>query len=598
MTEPVLTTDGLTVAYRGKNGTLNTVVRDVELSLRPGEVTALAGESGSGKSTTALAAIGYRAPSSVIQRGRSTFEGKDLLELPIEQLRSIWGRKIAFLAQNASGALNPAIRVGRQLEEVITRHTELRGADLKRRKLELFEAIGLPAPAPALRRYPHEFSGGQQQRIAIAIALACRPSVLIMDEPTTGLDVTTQKQISSLLRRLIDETGAAALYVSHDIALLGEVADRLYVMYGGEVAETAAMHEVTSNPRHPYTRALLDAVPSARSRTELTGIPGAPPPSVARGACAFAPRCSVALDKCTEADVKLIQVASGHEVRCVRAQESVLPDRMRRAGADHRPAARNGTHERLLDVQDLWCHYGPAQGGVQAVAGVSLTVSRGEAVGIVGESGSGKTTLVRTIIGLHVPHRGRIVFSDSDLAPRAVDRARDVRSQIQLVFQNPKSALNPRHTILETVSRPARVILGMGRDDAKALAEEMVDAVHLPRSVLGRYPRELSGGQQQRVAIARAFSTRPALLLLDEVTASLDVSVQATIIELMGELRRRFGVTLVFVSHDLAVVRSLCDRAIVMKDGEVCEQGELEQLFSAPQAEYTRKLVAAIPQLV
>ena len=592
MSPVVLDLRDLSVAYNVPGGE-QTVVWGVDLALRSGAITALAGESGCGKSTTALAAVGYRNPSARVVAGESWFDGADLLALGPSELRRRWGSEIAFLAQDASAALNPALRVGTQLKETLTTHLGLRGDALRARMVELFESVGVPKAEAALHRYPHEFSGGQQQRISIALALACEPKLMIMDEPTTGLDVTTQKQISALLRRIVDETGLAALYVSHDIALLSEIADEMVVMYAGEVVEAGPMATVLDEPRHPYTQALLRSVPSASARAHLDGIPGAPPTGERLPGCAFAPRCGVAQERCSRGRIELELLSPGHSARCLLA--GAMTSREIAAPRVVAPPSAERRSDVMVSVSDLVCEHGRAGSRMTAVDRVSFELGAGEAVGIVGESGSGKSTLLRAIAGLHAPSAGSVIFRDEPLAARAVERPRSVRREIQLVFQNPRSALNPRQTVLDLITRPARLILGISRAESEKLADELLTQVKLPRSLLHHHAGELSGGQQQRVALARAFSTKPALLLLDEVTSSLDVSVQATILELIRECVSFYGATVLFVSHDLAVVRALCDRALVMKDGEICEQGELEQLFTAARHEYTRSLIDAIP---
>jgi peptide/nickel transport system ATP-binding protein len=515
----------------------------------------------------------------------------DLLALPSGKLRSIWGRRVAYVAQNATTALNPAIPVGRQLAQPLSRHLHLRGGELRDRQVELLESVGIPNPPGALDRYPHQFSGGQQQRIAIAIALSCKPEVLILDEPTTGLDVTTQARISALLRSLVAETGAATLYVSHDLSLLSTVADRLAVMYAGEIVEEADSRAVARQPRHPYTQALLAAVPTAHIRTSVAGIPGRPPARVVLDSCSFAPRCPHALDACRDGYIELLDVGGGHMARCIRTDE--IAARPVEASPLATPEV---SPESLLEVDAVWSQY--ARAPTPAVRGVSFEIASGETLGIVGESGSGKSTLLRAIVGLHPPTGGVIRFRGVPLAAQAVKRPRALRRELQIVFQDPDSSLNPRHTVFDIVRRPIRLF----RDDVRHSGEraaviELLESVKLPTGLLHRYATELSGGQKQRIALARAFAARPSLLLCDEVTSALDVSVQATIIELIAELAARFGAAVIFVSHDLAVVRTIAGRALVMKNGEVCEQGETERLFVAPTHPYTRELLAAIPEL-
>ncbi len=590
--EIVLDVQGLSVGFIRRDGSINRVVHEVSLALERGTILGLAGESGCGKSTTALAALGYRPPGSRILGGASKVDGVNLLELTSARLRAIWGKKVAYVAQSAALALNPALTIGRQLAQPLGIHLGLRGEQSRARQLELLGAMGLPDPAGALRRYPFQFSGGQQQRIALAIALACRPDVLILDEPTTGLDVTTQARITALLRSLVSDSRIGCLYVSHDLALLGSFVDRLAVMYGGELVEQGSAEAVARRSRHPYTHALLGAVPSVRRPRYVVGIPGRPPTSAVLGSCGYAPRCPYVLEECRAAHVELHDPGDGHVARCIRLE---VIEKEPLAGREL--ASAPGGSALLLEVSDVSCEYRGATS--RAVKGVSLAVRAAERVGIVGESGSGKSTFLRAVAGLHRPTSGSIRLRGTELAPLAVKRPRSVRRDIQLVFQNPDSSLNPRHTIFDIVARPIRLF----RDDitsnhTRAAVQELLDAVKLPSGLLYRYPAELSGGQRQRVALARAFAAKPALLLCDEVTSALDVSVQATILELIAELTEQTGTAVIWVSHDLAVVRTVAHRALVMREGEVCEEGDTDDLFTAAQHAYTRELLAAIPELL
>ena len=593
--DAVLTVDDLTVGYVRADGEPNVVVWNVSITLRAGQILGLAGESGCGKSTTALAAIGYRAPGARILRGTSKLGGVDLLSLSTGELRSIWGRRIAYIAQSASQSLNPAIPIGRQLAQPLTVHLGLRGQALRERQLELLEAVGLPNPTAALARYPHQFSGGQQQRVAIAIALSCRPEVLLLDEPTTGLDVTTQARISALLRSIVDTTGVAALYVSHDLSLLSTIADGLAVMYAGEVVEHTTAEEMRRRPRHPYTQALLAAVPSVHKPRAVAGIAGRPPAAVVLDGCSFAARCPYADDETRATKPELREVDVRHWVRCLRAEQ--VPQ----VTVEETPLVKpvSDAHGALLEVEHVWCTYGGARGSTAVVKDVSFAIAPGQTLGIVGESGSGKSTLLRAVVGLHPPSAGSIRLRGQELAPRAVRRPISIRKDIQLVFQNPDSSLNPRQTVGDIVGRPIRLFREeISRSGEREAVEELLDAVKLPRGLRGRYASELSGGQKQRIAIARGFAPRPSLLLCDEVTSALDVSVQATVLELLAELAEKFETAVIFVSHDLAVVRTIATRALVMKDGEVREQGETERLFVSPRDPYTRELLSAIPDLV
>lgn len=588
---PILEVRGLSVGYVRRDGSINHVVHGVSFTLEREKILGLAGESGCGKSTTALAAVGYRPLGSRVLGGSSLLEGVDLLSLSTTELRSIWGRRVAYVAQSAALALNPAMTIGRQLAQPLAVHMGLRGSASRARQIELLEAVGIPRAASALRRYPFQFSGGQQQRIAFAIALSCRPDVLILDEPTTGLDVTTQARIVEFLRSIVSEFRIGCLYVSHDIALLGTLADRIAVMYAGEMVEVGSAEEVVRRPRHPYTHALIGAVPSVRRPRYVVGISGRPPTSVVLDSCAYAPRCAYAESRCRAGHVDMRDVGDGHVARCIRINEienASMPGRQLLLAPAH--------SSRLLEVRDIWCRYPGTD--TPAVKGANLVVQVAERVGIVGESGSGKSTLLRAIAGLHRPMAGSIWFRGMELAPVAAKRPQSVRKEIQLVFQNPDSSLNPRHTIFDIVVRPIRLF----RDDVpraheRQAVQELLNAVKLPTGLMYRYPAELSGGQRQRVALARAFAARPSLLLCDEVTSALDVSVQATILELVAELTEETQTAVVWVSHDLAVVRTITSRALVMREGTVCEEGETDDLFLAPRHPYTQELLSAIPEL-
>jgi peptide/nickel transport system ATP-binding protein len=589
--EAVLRVAELAVEYRDRRGMYRRVVDDVGFELVRGETLGVAGESGCGKSTVALTAIGYVPPGARVACGTAELAGAgDLLTLTPTRLQRVWGARIGYVAQDSARALNPAIAVGRQLGQVLRTHLHVSRAESRARQLDLFDAVGIADAERALRRYPHEFSGGQQQRIAIAIAIACEPDVLILDEPTTGLDVTTQQRITDLVRGLIRERNVAALYVSHDLALLGSVATRLAVMYAGQIAEYGLAADVLGRQAHPYTRALLAAAPSTADARVVVGIPGSPPDRVIHDSCAFAPRCGFAEQRCRAGYVDLTTIAGWHVARCVRVDE--IPRVTTRAPAGVEGRAAPGA-DAVLEVESLHCRY--QRSPTDAVAGVSFAVHEAETIGVVGESGSGKSTLLRAISGLHQPTAGIVRLEGRVLEPTVKDRARSSRGNIQLIFQNPDSSLNPRQSVRQILERPVRLFRGSDdRAQAGRLVTEMLEAVKLPRATAERYPAELSGGQRQRVAIARAFAAKPLVLLCDEITSALDVSVQATVLDLLNDLAKEFRTGVVFVSHDLGVVRAVASRAIVMRHGEICEAAPVETLFTAPSHPYTRELLASV----
>ena len=509
MTDERLRIDDLTVAYRLGNRAENVVVSNVSLGLRVGEVVGLVGESGCGKSTLALAGIGYRAGNARIRGGSAWLDGTDLLTLSTRRLRGMWGKRIAYVGQSASTSLNPALTVGRQLASVLSHHLGLRAHASVDRQAEMLDEVGIPEPEHALGRYPTEFSGGQQQRIAIAIALAARPEVIVLDEPTTGLDVTTQARITQILKRMLADTGAATLYVSHDLSLLSTLCDRMLVMYAGEIVEAGVTTDVVGSPAHPYTRALMASVPRVDRPAALQGLPGRPPASVVTDRCAFSPRCAHALDRCDSRHPQLDGAEGERRVRCVRAGELARFELAELGPASEplptaHPSADGPT---LLEVSEL--EYSYSSSGIPAVAGVSFSLGVRETVGVVGESGSGKTTLLRALAGVISPTGGEIRYGGDPL-PSVSGRSRRQLGDIQLVFQNPESSLNPRHTIRDLIRRPLKLFRpDVTGKQASQVITDTLDAVALPSSVLGRLPGELSG-RTDAARRARSGVRRPA----------------------------------------------------------------------------------------
>jgi peptide/nickel transport system ATP-binding protein len=586
-----LSVEGLSVGYATGSG-LRRVVGDVTLALEQNRIIGLAGESGCGKSTLALTMTGYRSPGAVVMGGIVSFAGIDLLTTGMRQLRRLWGAKLAYLPQDTSTALNPALQIGHQLAEPLKIHRGIRSQIARRQAAELLERVGIPEPEQALGRYPHEFSGGQQQRIALALGFACEPAVMILDEPTTGLDVTTQALINRLILALVRESATATLYVSHSLALLATICDELAIMYGGQIVEFGPARDVFRLPRHPYTAALIAAVPSVTARLRPEGIPGVPPAEVTDDICGFAPRCPFQAEKCLR-PIPLAEIDGSRRSRCVRVNEIEMPRRMPAPRSTRRALE---TIEPLLTVRDLRFVYRRRRHTVVAVQNMSLSLPRGRVLGIAGESGSGKSTLLRGLVGLLRPVGGEMSFRSRPLPPVVSRRQREVRQAIQIVFQNPDATLNPRHTILQILERPLALFRPeLAAPERREVARATVAAMRLSPDVLERYPRHLSGGQRQRVALARALVARPEILLCDEITSALDVSVQATIMELLVELCETQKLAIVLVTHDLAVLRSLADELVVMERGHVREAGPADTLLDAPIHPYTRELLASVP---
>jgi peptide/nickel transport system ATP-binding protein len=568
------------------------VVDDVSFTVDRAEILGLIGESGCGKTTTALSLLGYTRAGVEISGGRIEVGGEGILGRDPRAIRSLRGRVVSYVPQDPGGSLNPSLRVGDAILDVLRAH---RSVSVPRESVRTaLQRVELGADPHFTNRYPHQLSGGQQQRVTIAMASACQPPVAVLDEPTTGLDVLTQEKILLELRRLRDQDGITMIYVSHDLAVVAGMADRIVVMYAGRVVESGPAAEVIEHPKHPYTRALVSAIPDLRRPRSLRGIPGV---CVGVGewptGCAFADRCEFSEPRCEEA-LPLLEVTSpGHVTRCVRWQELDL-DESARAGL---LAPRRLEATPLLEVSELEAAYRHGRSRRTAVEGISFAVARGECVALVGESGSGKTTVGRCIAGLHVPSGGSIVFDGRELAGAARSRPLEPRRRIQIIFQNPFESLNPRHRVASSIERPLRVLRGLSRADAEREVGQLLERVRLPKRLAMRYPGELSGGERQRVAIARALGAKPDLLICDEVTSALDVSVQAAVIELLQELQRDLRLSMLFITHNLGVVASIADSVLVMEQGSLCESGTVTEVLTMPSHDYTRRLLSAAPSL-
>ena len=566
------------------------VVSEVSFTVRAGEVLGLVGESGSGKTTVVLALLGHARRGLRISSGEVRVDGVDLLRLPAAQLRAVRGARVAYVPQDPSAALDPALRVGTQLKEAIRVHP---GAveDPDGRIREVLQEARLDASPELLRRYPHQLSGGQQQRVGLAMAFACRPSLIVLDEPTTGLDVSTQRHVLDTIRSLCRAYGVAAVYVSHDLAVVGGLVSDVAVMYSGRIIEIGPTARVFGDPLHPYSRGLLSAVPSPVQATRLTGIDGQPPrPGRRPAGCSFAPRCGFATADCRSRQPEPVLIDS-RDVRCLRVAQ--VRESTTSTAAALSPAAVAAGEVPVLSVRDVSAGYGRRP----VLTRVGLEVPAESCVAVVGESGSGKTTLARCIVGLHRNWTGEIRFEGASLAASAGDRPKQLLRRVQYVFQNPYTSLNPRKTIGQIVAQPLEEYLRLGYRERSQRAVRALEDVSLGADFLSRYPDQLSGGERQRVAIARALVVEPDLLICDEVTSALDVSVQAVIVELLRGLQAEHNIAMIFITHNLALVRSIAQSVVVLRDGAVVESGPVGQVLDHPGDPYTARLMEDVPKL-
>ncbi|MFJ6621801.1 dipeptide ABC transporter ATP-binding protein [Kitasatospora sp. NPDC091335] len=575
---PLLEVRGLRVTAGGGEA-----VRGVDFTVRPGEILGLVGESGSGKTLTALAVNRMLPPGCRTTGGTVRFDGTDLLALPEPAVRAVRGRRIGMVFQDPLAHLNPRMPVGRQLAEAALVHGASR-REARARALGLLDLVGIAESARRYRDRPHEFSGGMRQRVLIAMAMANRPQLLIADEPTTALDPSTRVEILDLLVRLRDETGTAVLLITHDLGVVARSCDTVQVMYAGRIVERGPTTGLLAGPRHRYTAGLLAGVPrmDGPPGVPLTVIGGRPPAAgEAQGGCAFAPRCAAAEARCATSAPEWTGTGAAGFACHLPVTQVMVTERQKSEKRPEGPAA-----EPVLVAEDLTVRYGRRR--PPALDGVSLSAAPGRAVGVIGESGSGKSTLARALLGLVRPQAGTVRVDGRSWAGAGRAEERELRRRVQLVFQDPYASLSPRMTVREALAEPL-VTHGLRDRDPRGLCE----LVGLPEAVLDARPHRLSGGQRQRVAIARALAVGPRVLVADEPTSALDVSVQAQILNLFAELRERTGIGLVFISHDLALVRHLCDEVLVLRRGRVVERAPAAELFAAPAHPYTRELLAA-----
>ncbi|SFW55855.1 ABC transporter ATP-binding protein [Chitinophaga sancti] len=573
----LLSIRNLTVSFAGHQA-----VKDISLDIRKGEIIGIVGESGSGKSVTSLALMRLIQSPGLISAGRLLYQVDpekspvNLPELSESEMRNWRGNEIAMIFQEPMTALNPLHTCGAQVIESIRLHKKVSVSEARAQTLTLFRQVRLPDPEKILHRYPHQLSGGQKQRVMIAMAICCQPRLLIADEPTTALDVTVQKTILALLKELQQETGMSVVFITHDLGVIAEIADRVAVMYKGQIVEQGSVQEIFTHPQHPYTKGLLACRPPLDKRLY---------------------RLPVTRDF-MEVDAEGLIHEKGQAVRSLVESLEIPADKiiLREQHITQQPA--------LLEVRDLhtWFPasrniFGKVQSWTKAVNGVSFTVKEGETMGLVGESGCGKTTLGRTLLRLTPPTNGSILYKGKDLCQLPASEMRDLRKELQIIFQDPYSSLNPRLTVGQAILEPLQVH-GLYANDRqrKEKVQELLDKVNLSPEHYYRYPHEFSGGQRQRIVIARALALQPSFIICDESVAALDVSIQAQVLNLLMRLREEFGFTYIFISHDLSVVRFISDRMMVMNKGRIEEEGPADQVYEHPQSAYTRQLISSIPK--
>jgi peptide/nickel transport system ATP-binding protein len=603
---PILDIENLSISFTTRAGEIPAVM-DFSARIMPGEALGLVGESGCGKSTVALGVMQDMGKNGRITGGSIRFKGRDLCKMSQAELRAIRGSEIAMIYQEPMASLNPAMRIERQLMEVPMIHEGVSAEVARTMAREIVAAVKLPDPDRILRSFPHQLSGGQQQRIVIAMALMSKPALLILDEPTTALDVTVEAGIVDLVKDLGRRFGTSLLFISHNLGLILETCDRICVMYSGEAVETGDVRDVFSTMRHPYTQGLFRSIPlpgADKNARPLIAIPGNfPLPHERPPGCNFGPRCGYFQDgRCDAGDIAMAQAGPGHATRCLRHAEidwSVQPARSAATRA-HRPG------KVVLSVQGMRKYYQVAANAlfgsgtakvVKANEDLTLDAREGETLAVVGESGCGKSTLAKVLLGLETASEGTVLLDGGDIAMTGIEsRPTRTVADIQMVFQNPFDTLNPSQSVGGQIMRTLEIFrIGNSQEERRARMLELLDLVKLPRAFAGRMPRQLSGGQKQRIGIARAFAGAPRVVVADEPVSALDVSVQAAVTELLTSIQREHRTTMIFISHDLSIVRYLADRVLVMYLGHVVEIGGTEQVFAPPYHPYTEALLSAVP---
>jgi peptide/nickel transport system ATP-binding protein len=608
---PVIKVQDLAVAYKVRGGEIE-AVQNVSFEIYRGETHAIVGESGCGKSTVAWAIVNFLGNNGYVKRGSIKFMGQNLVGKKGEELRRLRGDQIAMVYQDPMQALNPSMRIGDQLKETLVVHRGLDDRKARKRCIEMLDRVYMPDPADVMNRYPHQISGGQQQRVVIAMALLNNPALLIMDEPTTALDVTVEATVLDLIAELRRDFDTAIMYISHNLGVVARVSTMVGVMYAGEMVERATVEEIYKNPRHPYTQGLIRCVPklgSDKSSSILYPIRGrVPPPDRRPSGCIFAPRCDYRRELCVDTRPTLEQLPSGSWVSCHFASE-IDPALWQPPDDLSLPVIGRGgpNGNNVLEVNGLKKYYEvhgsslkdvlglnkPRQ--VKAVEDVSLFVPKGKTLGIVGESGCGKSTLVKTIIGLEDSTEGKVKFLGIDMTRELSDRDKQFIKELQMVFQNPDSTMNPSFTVGHQIARPMHLFKTVPKDEIREEVIKLLNAMRLGANYYDRLPRQLSGGEKQRVGIARALASHPELVMCDEPVSALDVSVQAAILNLLIDVQNQFGTTLIFIAHDLSVVRYFSDYVAVMYMGQIVEFGPADAIYTPPYHPYTEALLSAVP---
>ena len=609
----VLDVENLRIAYETRKGDVE-AVEGVSFRVCEGQTVGLVGESGCGKSTIAFGIVNFLGSNGKILDGSIRFQDQDLVARSQEELKKLRGDRIAMVFQDPMQALNPSVRLGEQLAEVLTCHHDISHADAWEKSMQMLRRVNMPDVENVMIRYPHQISGGQQQRIVIAMAMLNNPALLIMDEPTTALDVTVEAAVLDLIEELKQDFKTANIFITHNLGVVARVSDYLCVMYAGQMVERGPLAEIFKNPRHPYTMGLLACVPrlgESKIESLLHPIRGRVPPPAQRlkTACVFAPRCDYATDECRRARPAFVEVAPEHLARCIYAQE--IQDRARttkrRRAEEVATEEVQPVEEDLLTFESLKVYYPQESNSVvslfglgekkyvKAVDDVSVRLAKGRTLGVVGESGCGKSTLVKGIIGLEPVTDGQVEFLGLDATQPVSLRDTKLIQEMQMVFQNPDSTLNPSFSVGFQISRPIKRFKTVPRGQVKEEVIRLLRAVRLPATYYDRLPRQLSGGEKQRIGIARALASRPDLIICDEPVSALDVSVQAAVINLLLEIQRVYGATMIFIAHDLSVVRYFSDDIAVMYLGQIVEIGPADAIYEPPYHPYTEALLSAVP---